>query len=54
MIRNDWRDWAAAVQKENEGWRTFNAAEEVRYVDMAQGASVIPLGELYDQKNRAI
>jgi hypothetical protein len=50
LIRNDWRDWVAAVQKENESWRTFNAAEEVRYVDMAQGASVIPLGELYTIK----
>jgi hypothetical protein len=39
-----------AVQKENESWRTFDAAEEVNYVDMERGASVIPLGELYTIK----
>ena len=50
LIRSDWRDWVLAVQKENESWRTFNASEEVRYVDMAQGASIIPLGELYTIK----
>jgi hypothetical protein len=50
LIRSDWRDWVLAVQKENESWRTFNASEEVRYVDMVQGASIIPLGELYTIK----
>jgi hypothetical protein len=50
LIRRDWRDWVLAVQKENESWRTFDASEEVRYVDMVQGASIIPLGELYTIK----
>jgi hypothetical protein len=50
LIRNDWREWVTAVQKENESWRTFNASEEVRYEDMQQGASIIPLGELYTIK----
>ncbi len=50
LVRSDWRDWVLAVQKENESWRTFNASEEVRYVDMVQGASIIPLGELYTIK----
>ncbi len=50
MVRNDWREWVMAMQKENESWRTFDAAEEVNYVDMEQGASVIPLGELYTIK----
>ena len=50
LVRNDWRDWVTAVQKENEGWRTFDAAEEVRYIDMERGASIIPLGELYTIK----
>jgi hypothetical protein len=50
IIRNDWRGWIEAVQKENESWRTFNASEEVRFVDMERGASIIPLGELYTIK----
>jgi hypothetical protein len=50
LVRNDWRDWVEAVQKENEGWRTFDACSEVKYVDMERGASIIPLGELYTIK----
>jgi hypothetical protein len=50
MVRNDWREWVEAVQKENESWKTFNASEEVRFVDMERGASLIPLGELYTIK----
>ena len=50
LARDDWRDWVVAVQKENESWRTFNASEEVNFVDMAKGASIIPLGELYTIK----
>jgi hypothetical protein len=50
IVRNDWREWVMAVQKENESWRTFDAAEEVNYVDMEKGASIIPLGELYTIK----
>jgi hypothetical protein len=38
------------VQKENESWRTFNASIEVNYNEMEQGASIIPLGELYTIK----
>ena len=50
LVRNDWREWVEAVQKENESWRTFNASGEVKYIDIEQGASVIPLGELYTIK----
>jgi hypothetical protein len=50
IVRDDWREWVGAVQKENESWRTFEAAEEVNYVDMDRGASIIPLGELYTIK----
>jgi hypothetical protein len=50
LVRNDWRDWVMAVQKENESWRTFNASEETRFADIEQGASIIPLGELYTIK----
>jgi hypothetical protein len=50
IVRNDWREWIEASQKENESWRTFNASEEVRFVDMERGASIIPLGELYTIK----
>ena len=50
LVRNDWRDWVMAVQKENESWRTFDASGEVRYEDMERGASIIPLGELYTIK----
>ncbi len=38
------------MQKENESWRTFNASIEVNYNEMEQGASIIPLGELYTIK----
>ena len=50
IVRNDWREWVEAVQKENESWRTFDASEEVKFVDMERGASIIPLGELYTIK----
>ncbi len=50
LVRNDWREWMLAVQKENDSWRTFDAAEKVKYEDMANGASIIPLGELYTIK----
>ena len=50
LVRNDWREWVVAVQKENESWRTFDASQEVRYEDMERGASIIPLGELYTIK----
>ncbi len=50
IVRNDWREWVGAVQKENESWRTFEAAAEVNYVDMTRGASIIPLGKLYTIK----
>ncbi len=40
-----------AEQKENESWRTFEAAAEVRYEDMEKGASILPLGELYTIKS---
>jgi hypothetical protein len=50
LVRNDWREWVLAVQKENESWRTFNASEEIKFADMERGASIIPLGELYTIK----
>jgi hypothetical protein len=50
LVRDDWRNWVEAVQKENESWRTFDASAEVRYEEMERGASIIPLGELYTIK----
>jgi hypothetical protein len=50
LVRDDWREWVEAVQKENEGWKMFNASGEVKYREMEQGASIIPLGELYTIK----
>jgi hypothetical protein len=50
LVRDDWREWVLAVQKENESWRTFEAAEEKKYDEMERGASIIPLGELYTIK----
>jgi hypothetical protein len=50
LARDDWRDWVIVVQKENESWRTFDAAAEVHYVDIEKGASIIPSGELYTIK----
>ena len=37
-------------KKEVDGWRDCNTSEEVRVEDMARGAKVIPLGELYTIK----
>jgi hypothetical protein len=37
LVRNDWRDWVVAVQKENESWRTFGASEEVQYDEIERG-----------------
>ena len=50
LTRSDWRDWVASVKKEIEGWRDNAAASEVQFKDMKQGASVIPLGELFSRK----
>ena len=50
IARSDWREWVAAVKKEVDGWRDCNTSEEVKVEDMARGAKVIPLGELYTIK----
>ena len=50
IARSDWRKWVAAVKKEVDGWRDCNTSEEVKVEDMARGAKVIPLGELYTIK----
>ena len=50
LVRSDWREWVAAVKKENEGWLDNDAAEEVTYSSMARGASLIPLGERFTIK----
>ena len=47
LIRSDWREWVLAVQKETNGNATTT---EVRWQDMTQGATVIPLGELFSRK----
>ncbi len=39
-----------AVKSENESWNTFEACEEVPYNSIVEGASVIPLGELFTIK----
>ncbi len=50
LIRPDWRNWVDAVKSENESWDTCDACSEVPYHDIAVGASVIPLGELFTIK----
>ena len=52
IARSDWREWVAAVEKEVDvdGWRDCNTSEEVKVEDMARGAKVMPLGELYTIK----
>jgi hypothetical protein len=50
LIRPDWRRWIEAVKDENESWNVFEACEEVTYSSIEQGASVIPLGELFTIK----
>jgi hypothetical protein len=50
LIRPDWRRWIEAVKDENESWDVFDACQEVNYTLIEQGASVIPLGELFTIK----
>ena len=50
LVRPDWRLWVDAVKSENESWNTFEACEEVPYNSIVEGASVIPLGELFTVK----
>jgi hypothetical protein len=50
LIRPDWRRWIEAVKDENESWNVFEACEEVTHSSIEQGASVIPLGELFTIK----
>jgi hypothetical protein len=33
-----------------KSWHLFDAADEVAYEDMVQGATIIPLGELFTRK----
>ncbi len=44
MMKDDWREWIQAIKKEIESWYLFDAAKEVAYEDMGQGATLIPLG----------
>jgi hypothetical protein len=50
LIRPDWRRWVEAVKDEIESWTIFEACEEISYHGIQQGASVIPLGELFTIK----
>jgi hypothetical protein len=50
LVRPDWRRWVEAVKDEIESWNVFEACEEVSYLAVQQGASVIPLGELFTIK----
>ena len=47
LVRSDWRDWVLAVQKETNGWNDNDTTTEIPWQDMAQGATVIPLEELF-------
>ena len=50
MMKDDWREWISAIKKEIESWHLFDAADEVAYEDMVQGATIIPLGVLFSRK----
>jgi hypothetical protein len=50
LVRPDWRSWVEAVKNEIESWITFDACVEIPYSAIQQGASVIPLGELFTIK----
>jgi hypothetical protein len=50
MMKEDWREWIQTLKKEIESWHLFDAAKEVAYEDMEQGATLIPLGELFTRK----
>jgi hypothetical protein len=54
LILSDWRDWVAAVKKEIDGWNDNNTTTEVKVEDMEQGASIIPLGELFSRKRTGL
>ena len=50
LIRSDWGECILAVQKETNGWNDNDTTTEVRWQDMAQGATVIPLEKLFSRK----
>ena len=39
-----------SVRKENSGWQSNDTTTEVGIEEVAQGASIIPLGELFTKK----
>jgi hypothetical protein len=49
-MKDDWREWVSAIKKEIESWYLFDAAKEVAYEEMEQGAMIVPLGELFTRK----
>ena len=50
LVKSDWREWIAAVKKEIDSWNEFNAYTEIDIGEKTQGASIVPLGELYTRK----
>jgi hypothetical protein len=50
LVRPDWRLLVTAVRDEMDSWLAFEACEEIPYESIKQGASVIPLGELFTIK----
>ncbi len=50
LVRSDWRDWVMAVRKENSEWQSNDTTTEVGIEEVVQGASIIPLGELFTKK----
>ena len=50
LVSPQLREWVSAVKAEIESWDLFEAAEEVAFDDMARGATIIPLGELFTIK----
>ena len=51
LIRSDWV--MAVRNKESSGWDDNNTTSEARWGNIEQGASAIPLGELYTRKRDA-
>ena len=50
LVKDDWREWVAAVKKELEGWNDNNAVTLTDAADVPPNAKVVPLGELYTIK----
>jgi len=47
LVLDDWREWVKAIMSEMSGWEENSVMTEVKIEDVAEGAPIISLEELY-------